>query len=353
MDREIRAYSKAANSIRERLRKDVDGRIASLSLAPGEIYSNLIISPLDPKNLGLYFSQSKTIAINESIISMEYRSVLSVALHEAAHGIVFHLGIENGHDRAFKEMCKRLGVEDGYEKAHTVVISRKRLIEKVKKLEALASSPFEAEAQSALLKARKLVAENNLFAPEEEESSERIYETDLVAARAISAVSKSLARMASHITGSFIVLVRLGNRRSALRAYGSIDEVEVTTYLFDTLEHSINKELKARRKADTNGTYKGMSGAASFTIGVEDALKERYATHEHISEEKAIRVIAKNNESLAKGLVFGKRGFSRSHSRFRRRKYAYSSGVSYGSKLNIKRGIKRDKGALGIGYDKS
>ncbi len=338
MDREIRLYNRSALAISEKLEKEV--RTTLRGKGYPEDFKKIFFSPLPEEKLGVFSPEDRLILLSEKLLqSADYEVLLNVALHEAAHFVEYSLYSVTGHDTIFRSICKNLGATEGFEKARITIEKQTRVLDKIKKLEALSSSPFESEAQSAMQKVRQLMAAHSIK-PTEEVDNQKIYEMDLVSASRISQKHKCLANMIKLLSGVYIVSFH-SEAFSGIRAYGDKEELEVASYLYDCLERSIDKELKRRRKDNPN-VFRGAIGTSSFYHGVYTALHTRFTEEKESEDTHALMHIHNENEERAKALVFYKMRLQSHKNYYRQNSNVYKEGRSFGEKLNINKGIKHN-----------
>ncbi|MCR5731401.1 MAG: DUF2786 domain-containing protein [Sphaerochaetaceae bacterium] len=339
MDRIIRLYSQKAAEKRDLLKKKLDGSIDRYFRKDisKSIYSDLFFSPLEKNKLGLFITSSRLILISEELLFSDDSTILSVALHEAAHAICYFETGTAVHDEYFRKVCRELGTDDGFEKASIKLEERESILSKVKKLKALSQSPFEAEAQAALKKAQELSIEYHL--EEDNYPDERIWEADLITSSRIARKYKILARIVSLVSGVFVISVHL-NEFDGLRCYGKRGDVEVALYLWDTLERTIDKKLREER-SNNPYLYQGQIGTTSFYLGVLSSIEERYRRYDNAESTTEIVKITNENRNLAKKLVFTDARIRNSNSYVKQNTTVYNKGKSFGSKLEIRQGIKK------------
>lgn len=339
MIREIRLCSENTRILSGRLQKDIGRKLSSASYYARIDF--LFFAPLTGSRLGEYLPDSRTVFLSEELLkgSASYEQLLSIALHEAAHAVQHQNYGYTAHDQLFREICHRLGTEDGYEKARITLTRQSRMLERIRKLEALSDSPFEAEAQSALLKARQLMAENSL---EDTAEADSIYETDLYEGGKIYQKQKALSRMVAAITGIFVISLHT-EPFSGVRGYGSHEELEVASYLWDVLERSIDKELSGRRK-DNPYLYGGMQGTVNFYLGAASSVIARYSAKEEEANTRAIVLAGRKNEEKASRIVFSENRIVRKKSYYRKNDGVYSAGAEFGAKVEIRKPIRSKSG---------
>ena len=199
--------------------------------------------------------------------------------------------------------------------------------EKIKKLMALSSSPFENEAAEAIKKAQKLMIEGNI-PPEVDDK--RIYTADLYEAKRLPFWTRELAWYASSSSGVYNVIIP-GNESRIITVHGSVEEIELALYIFDYVVSAADREIKAMR-AKGKSISKG-----SFICGAVDVLSEKT---KGTAEEKALMVISKDNEKLAKELIYNTVKIRRTYAHTSINTSSYNLGHDFGSRLDIKRGIR-------------
>ena len=150
MERIIYLYSGRADSLSRRIEEDFTELV-------GPIHPKVFFSPLTEGLLGLYESSRGCIFISDGLIRQPYDTVRQVAIHELAH---WRNHVETGsleHDASFRRWCRALGCDEDHSKARIAVIHRSGVIDKVRKLKSLSSSPFEAESQAAIIERPDIV----------------------------------------------------------------------------------------------------------------------------------------------------------------------------------------------------
>ena len=336
MIKEIRICSNRTTRITKQLLADIERKVAIVNYF---VNINFIyFTPLSNEHLGVYNIEEQTIFLSEKLLhDVPYETILSIALHEAAHAVQAQTMFYTSHDNFFREICYLLGADETYARAKVDIKAQTKLLDKIKKLKALSESPFEAEAQSALLKARALMIEHSIkedFTDEEDS----IYECDLYEGLRINNKYKALLNIVTLITGTFGILT-YRDEFSVLRIYGSYDEVEVAIYLYETLMRSIDKEIAKKRK-EMPYLYKGINATTNFYNGVYSAIKERYSSKTEEANTKAIIAIQERNTEKAERIVFSDSKIKTTRQYFRKNGSIYDDGVKYGSNVNLNRPIK-------------
>lgn len=339
VERIIHLYSEKALELSRRLEEDMTALV-------GPQHPPVFFSPLKDGLLGLYDSASGAIFISDALISHPYETIVQISRHELAH---WRNHIENGsleHDASFRAWCGRLGCDEDYSRAKVEIGQRAGIVDKVRKLRALSSSPFEAESQAALRKVRQLVAEYSLE-NEGDVDGGSICWCDLYSSpRKIPSSRQRLCQMAALQTGVYLVQVRTASG-VCIRAYGRRGELEVASYLVDVLHGAIEGELR-RRRAKEPGRYYGITGTNSFYDGVYSALQQRRQTESADEVGTALAVVERDNERLTRSLVFRDTRLVTRHSRHRYDPDVYENGRSFGRSLRIRKGVCDDGTATGL-----
>lgn len=340
MPSQITRCSHNASVLSKRIHDDLATRALDRRLPLAYIDHPVFFAPLPQPKLGLFDSREACYFLSEDLMSLPYEECFQIALHEAAHAAAFHTTGTLAHDEVFRSWCKALGADEAYSKAKVNMKTRSGLLDKIRKLEALSSSPFAAESVAAMRKVRELMASHKLEDDMEEE--EAIYMVDLCPALSrISTRWTMLTAIASMQTGAYLVKVKDGDGY-CIRAYGSQDELEVASYLVDVIGRAADKELARLRTKDPS--YKGVTGTNSFYYGVYDALHTRFQADERDGDEAAgaLMVIREDNAVKTQRIVFpGTRLVNKSHS-VRYNKGAYEGGKAFGKDLHVSKGIKKD-----------
>ena len=255
MDQTIRVSGEKETEIRVKL-KEVEEDLKKTALLKWNInaplYDRIFFVVFREKDrLGEFNTREHAILLSEDLIYQDFSVLKNVFLHEAAHAIDYALnGLrEAGHTPRFREYCAAIGVEEGFEKAK---IKRKmddeiKIKERMAKLMAMSSSPFENEAMVALSKARKLLLENSKLINTEDKKEDKIYEVDLYEGGRIPSYALRLGSFVGKATGVYILKVLGEANGSVVRAYGSLEEVEAALYLYGNLFSSLDGEIARLR----------------------------------------------------------------------------------------------------------
>lgn len=129
--------------------------------------------PSTGHNLGLWSSSGRTLHLDRHFVTTApWPSVREVLLHEMAHQFVdeiYKVRDESPHGVTFQTVCTRFGIDpraSGTPEARADDAPSSRIIERVRKLFALAKSANQHEAESAMNAAQALLLKYNLDSSE-------------------------------------------------------------------------------------------------------------------------------------------------------------------------------------------
>ena len=160
----------------------------------------------------------------------------------------------------------------------------------------------------------------------EEDSEERICMVPLHEGRRFPFSIRMLLSYISETTGVYIVTSSCNGLKTAM-AYGSLDEVEASIYLYDYLVSSSRREI-AKLRGDGERIF-----SDSFLQGVIASLRERTAD---AGMDSALMVIRDGNMRKAKSIVFRDAKLRTTRTRSRGGDASsYGRGRSFGSSLDI------------------
>ena len=204
-----------------------------------------------------------------------------------------------------------------------------KIKERMAKLMAMSSSPFENEAMVALSKARKLLLENSKLLNTEEKKEDKIYEVDLYEGGRIPSYALRLGSFVGKATGVYILKVLGEANGSVVRAYGSLEEVEAALYLYGNLFSSLDGEIARLR----NQGYKITKD--SFVAGACPEMEKKLEHADAQSDNALISIQQENRDKARRLCLTGKYVFTKSHSRSRCDMNSLSMGKEFGKGVNI------------------
>lgn len=332
MQRTITVRSTAIDSWTRRMRAIQREKEATLGIARPLASSIQIAPTLDGGKLGFFRPDNLLIAISEDLIEDGTDSqITNVFLHELAHALDYRVNGKIGHSQSFRECCRALGVDEGFDKSAIRLsigrMSAKR--ERIRKLMALSSSPFENESAIAIRKAQSLMLENGI----DERTDERIYTAPLYSSHRFSYGVKAILGYTERMSGIFLITSSDGGIRNAI-AYGSLPEVEFAIYLFDYLISSVESGIRAAREDGIR------ISRDNFIMGMIDTLSGKMPAD---STETAIAAIQSLNMERAGKIVYPGMKFIRkaTKSYLSFDEGSYGQGKGFADKLDIPNAMAR------------
>ena len=340
MDRTIRVRSSRLDRTAaelEALGREKESELEAAGAIHGPLFRGICIAPaLEEGRLGYFSPSDQSIVISEdAVTSCSGETVRNIFLHELAHAMDWNISRSiSGHSVLFRQYCRMLGMDPGFEKSRirTGISADRSRKEKIRKLLALSSSPFENEAAEAIRKAKMLMAEAGL--EDAEEADNRICMVPLYEGRRFPFSIRQLLSFISSSTGVYVVVSWNGESKQAI-AYGSLEETEAAIYLYDYLVSATEREI---RKLRAGGEKVSKD---SFLRGVISELSGKTA---ETSSDNALVAIRDENMRLTHEIVFPDTRISHRTLRSRGGDAAsFSRGRGFGGKLDIPSGIGRKK----------
>lgn len=342
MDQTIRVTGQKESEVRIKL-KLVENELKDKIRKEWNIYDPIyeeifFVVFTERERLGEFDAEQRLILLSEDLIYQDFSVLKNVFLHEAAHAIDFALnGYTSGaHTPKFREYCAKIGVEDGFDKARVKnkLDDEERIKERMAKLMAMSSSPFENEAMIALSKARKLLLENSEVLKENNSKEDKIYDVNLYEAGRLPYYLNRLAQFVGKATGVFIVKVMGTENGTALRAYGQLEEVEAALYLFGDMISALDEEIRKLKKQGYKITKD------SFVIGACPEMEKKLRMAD-TSSDNALVTLQNENKEKAKRLCFSEYGIRRTYSKKSVDPTSMSLGQKFGKSMDISSSIGR------------
>lgn len=276
--------------------------------------------PEADKRLGYYNPSLNQIIISSVLLPEALRVEREgVFLHEFAHFVDYRYNGKSSHGKDFHTICKRIGVVEGFDKAVAKVRGfesvRSKAESKMKKLMALSSSPFEAEAKSAFEKAQKLCKQFSLDFLLKDEVNELFGFHDASCKR-LSLWKSSLAMFVSSITGAFPVISPTGSGNKAVHFYGSREQVESSLYLWLYFVENFDKKYRENKenltRQDKTSFYLSMIKAVKDNLNFAESTdimlsqKKIRETYRTITEAKLCKGRGGRYNSTVRGTTLGR-----------------------------------------------
>ena len=304
----------------------------------------LIAPTIDDERLAYFDSSSYSIVFQEDfVMNSDEHSVKNVLLHELAHAMQFIFKNEADHGTTFQEYCRMLGCDPEFSRAKVNATREKResYARKVKKLLALATSPYEEESKAALLKAEELMASHGLEYAFRNRDEDRLYAATLATQGRFMLSTKKLLQLVSNLTGGFL-LFEYANIRGQRNAciYGSLDQVETAVYLnsyfTSALERCVKKERNERKK--TGQSFSAESYRLGLVTGLIQKMKQ-----ENAEATRALTLCSDRNMEMYRRITNARLRSTTSHMN-PNSMLDYGSGMEQSRNIGIPRSDERIRG---------
>lgn len=297
--------------------------------------------------LGRWVPDRRAIELSRAMtIERPWAVTLEVLKHEMAHQYVDEvLGVvdETSHGPRFRAVCDELGIDAAAAGVPRVdapeADEAARVLDKIRKLLALAESPNRNEAEAAAAAAQRLLLKHNL---------DRVADANArgYAVRHLGAptgrVSEADNRLGTILEGHFFVDViwisiyrpREGKRGSVLEICGTPSNLEIAEYVHAFLRSTADRLWREHQRAEG---IRSNRDRQRFVAGVMAGFAKKLAS-EKVAAQRA-------------GLVWVgdadlERFFRRRHPRIRRSSYgggergeAFARGHAAGSTIQLHRGV--------------
>lgn len=308
-----------------------------------------------PKRVGYFDSEYCEIGIHKKFISARegepQKRLYNLLRHELAHYLAFILyGHCEAHGWAFKSVCARYGWGEEVSSAVEVLQEpsviqsievEDRVLEKVQKLLALASSANPHEAELAALKSHELLLKHNMTMAqslskedEEEYAVKRLYKLSKKNAK-VNAISQILKFF--FVTSIYCAYDEL----VCLEIFGTRSNVAIAEYVGIFLEREFDRLWDQARSANPN--LKGLASKNSFFRGLAQGYCEKMESHRRSFSSSESQALALVEDNLEKKISWAFPHLRRNSSRYARHCEESSRlGLAAGQKLNISTAVKNE-----------
>jgi len=354
-------HSNTVSAFISRVRIDVReivNREMGLKMERSRIQYKRILYPLnivvfeDSSRLGYFDSRSYELGLSKKLMYQAKDEVLkNIIRHELAHFMCYLIyGPQILHGEEFHQVCRDFGwgvdvfsayanIELENNKIVDASESTEKLLARLKKLLALASSDNIHERELATLKANQLLLEHNLDLSKSTSSNEDV----VYVKRVLEASRKNAKHIAIYeILKTFFVSPVFNHGRGIfyLEVIGDKTSVELADYVAHFLDLELEVIWKETQKE--NPHLRGQSSKNSFFKGVALGYIEKIEKQKsNIATGSELVAIEKNIQKYLR-IVYPRIGHS-SLSAGKHIADAHSAGVSRGSNLSIKPAINAGK----------
>jgi Protein of unknown function (DUF2786)/SprT-like family len=240
--------------------------------------------------LGQWVPSTRTIEISRNLVTtVPWTQTLEVLKHEMAHQFVHEvLGVEDetAHGVTFRKVCADRGIDSGAQGLPTGSAThpetgeraaRNAVMDKIAKLLALAESQNQNEAEAAMVRAERLLAQYNI---EHAELKKEYHYRHLGAVRG--KVFEPDRILAGILTGHFFVDAiwissfrpKDGVRGSVLEICGSLDNLDFAEFVHGFLQATAERLwVEHQRTSRTPGSRERLSFLAGVMTGFLEKLR--------------------------------------------------------------------------------
>lgn len=240
---------------------------------------------------GMWDPVTRTITLSETLIATyPWDIVLEILKHEMAHQMVTdHFRSDEAHGPLFKKACELLGVADWASRAETdldtpitpwqkaaLAPEEEKLVRRVEKLLALATSTNEHEALSAMQRVQEMYAKHNLARLDDKRDSQHVY-------LGINTRKKRLQRhhfiIASILNEHFFVRVihtdlfdaRELAKHKVIELLGTRENVLMAEYVYHFLYNQIHSLWDGYKRAHA----KSHRARGSYFLGILSGFRDK------------------------------------------------------------------------------
>lgn len=306
--------------------------------------------------LGRWVAATRVLELSRALVyEQPWNVVVEVLKHEAAHQYVDeHLGVrdETAHGPVFQDVCRRFHIDPSAvgvpAAADPEATARSRVVERVAKLLALATSANEHEAETAMNAAQRLMLEHNLS---DVARGDRRFVSRLLAP-AVPRLEEARTRIGGLLSAHFFVEVIIlsvwmpaeGRNGRAIEVTGTPENVDMAEYVYAFLDRTADALWAEHKRAHG---VRGDRDRRAFRAGVVGGF---YAKLE-----------AERGRAVTRGLVWVGDPQLKTHQRARYPRVSMSTyrgsgdasarhfGREAGKKVVLHRGVGGEGGGAGGG----
>jgi hypothetical protein len=318
--------------------------LRELSLEYGELNRNYFKNQLRPiplwlrdgsSLLGCFVRDPRRIELSRALVMHEpWGSVIEVLKHEMAHQFVVEVlrdDIETSHGPRFQRLCEQLGIDARGSGLPDAQPSPSPILDRIRKLFALAGSSNQNEAEAAMRMAHRLMLKHNLERPSSEEThaygfrhlgryTGRISEAENLLAGLlgefffVQPIWVSVYRVEDHKRVSVLeVTGRYENLAMAEYVYGFLHSAAESLWREHKQRHDIRRD--SERRVYMAGVMRGFAEklrderkAAEETglVWVADPLAQRYFRRRHPRVRTSMRHSSEHRAAAAEGRAAGR-----------------------------------------------
>jgi hypothetical protein len=286
--------------------------------------------------LGCFVPDPRRIELARALVMQQpWGTVIEVLKHEMAHQFmaeVWHADEETSHGPRFQRLCEQLGIDaraSGMPEAGT---TQSPILDRIRKLFALAGSSNQHEAEAAMRMAHRLMLKHNVERPSNNDDAGAYGFRHL--GRYTGRISEAENVLAGLLGEFFFVQpiwvsvyrVQDGKRVSVLEVTGRHENLAMADYVYGFLQsasealwrehkdkHGISGD--SERRVFMAGVMRGFAeklrtertaAAATGLVWVADPLAQRYFRRRHPRVRSSVRTSSEHRAAAAHGRAAGR-----------------------------------------------
>lgn len=300
--------------------------------------------------LGFWDLRTRTLGIAARLLLKHSEmEILEVLKHEMAHQYADevlgsgHDPTETAHGSAFRHAAQRLGIQ--HHARYAAHRQASPILRRIQKLLALTQSENPHEAQSAMIKARDLMAKYEVDSDWEHQDLCHNFLGQGLPRKSMQA--QLIASILSRFFNVAVIWIPsempFQNKTVwLLEASGTSANLEVAGYVHDFLHRELAQLWKGHRSR--NPSLKGMRAKRDFQVGVLKGLIEKLSKSQQPDTQSSQTLMVQKKEKLNQFLYHRHPDMQRGRRMKYRTSAAYHAGLEEGRNLDIHRGLKRNQG---------
>ncbi len=304
------------------------------------------------KTLGYFDSNTYEIGVNKQMMQASPKVLNDLLRHELAHYLMWirYGNMAPHHGKEFHALCLSYGWGPEVYEA-TIDLAQDdlpigvdengdKILSKIKKLLALATSQNQHESELATLKSNELLLKYNLSEREfyrgDASDDEEMLLKRIIKAKTISAKVSAIAQ----IVRTFFVetVFHPCREHTYLEVFGKKSNVAIAEYVALFLENEFERLWEDIKKQRSD--LKGIASKNSFFRGIAKGYCQKIEALNQMadSEQKHGLVLIQNELKIASKMAYQR--LSKTVSRYRQCEEAAQLGAAAGRKLHIKQGVE-------------
>jgi hypothetical protein len=285
--------------------------------------------------LGCFVSDPRRIELARALVMLEpWGSVIEVLKHEMAHQFVVEVmrgEAETSHGPRFQRLCEQLGIDARGSGLPQTPTDRSPILDRIRKLFALAGSSNQNEAEAAMRMAHRLMLKHNLERPSDDDANAYGFRH---LGRYTGRISEAENLLAGLLGEFFFVQpiwvsvyrVEDNKRVSVLEVTGRHENLAMAEYVHGFLqnaaealwrEHKQQNDIRrdSERRVYMAGVMRGFAeklrnerrvAEETGLVWVADPLAQRYFKRRHPRVRTTMRYSSEHRAAAAQGRAAGR-----------------------------------------------